>query len=167
MNIKMTNIDEVPNEILEYILYNVEQDTLRSQCTNVSTKWKHIIQSVEFWIRYHHFWCTKKHQIPWWPVIDSDKSQSTECNAQVYDWNFYSHLNPMNNPFKRNLLKNHSGSLISAEELHSQENRYYEGKCANVSVLVIKILAGLINNYFDLILIDNRIIHIFLIRWLH
>ena len=68
--------------------------------------------------------------------MDSEKSQSTECHAQVYDWNFYSHLNPINNPFKRNLLKNHCGSLITAEELHSQENRYYEGKFESVSVLM-------------------------------
>ena len=56
----MCNIDHVPNELLEYIFYYVDQASLRSQCIQVSSNWKQIIHSVEFWKDYHRFWCNSK-----------------------------------------------------------------------------------------------------------
>ena len=36
----MCNIDQVPNELLEYIFYYVDQASLRSQCIRVCSNWK-------------------------------------------------------------------------------------------------------------------------------
>ena len=127
-DIRMSNIDELPNELLEHIFYNVDQDSLREQCIKVSSRWKKTIQSILFWKRYHRYWDNWKAK-KYMCSLSSDKTTpfSDDSNPD-YDWIFYSHLNPIQNPFNRNLLKNPDGNMASPEELHSQENRYFEGK---------------------------------------
>ena len=125
----MCNIDHVPNELLEYIFYYVDQASLRSQCIQVSSNWKQIIHSVEFWKDYHRFWCNSKpKKASNTESGEKNIDQSDSADSIPYDWVFYSHLNPRTNPFKTNLLRNPDGLLVTPEELHSQDNRYYEGK---------------------------------------
>ena len=126
----MVYIEELPNELLEHILYNVDQETLRSNCVDVSNTWRNIIQSVPFWKRYHRYWDNSRREL----------TCSTPLNAKTVsyipdeiflsndDWRFFSLINPKTNPFERNLLKNSDGSLVSVEELNVQNNRFFEGE---------------------------------------
>ena len=120
--LKMFCIEDVPNEVLEHILYNVDQDTLRSKCVHVSNEWKQMIQSLSFWKRYHRYWTNKT-------TTNSNQRNKIpdELFCGSYDWVFFSHINPNDNPFERNLLRNGNGSMVSAEELKSQHHRYFEG----------------------------------------
>jgi len=102
-------------------LYNVDQDTLRSKCVHVSNEWKQMIQSLSFWKRYHRYWTNKT-------TTNSNQRNKIpdELFCGSYDWVFFSHINPNDNPFERNLLRNGNGSMVSAEELKSQHHRYFE-----------------------------------------
>ena len=124
-------IEELPNELLEHILYNVDQDTLRLNCVAVCTKWKQIIHSVPFWKRYHNYWCS--------PSVLDPSSYPSSKTANInfipeymfdgdYEWALFSYINPHKNPYQRNLLKNPDGNLVSTNEFHMQENRYFEGQ---------------------------------------
>lgn len=123
----MCNINQVPNELLELIFYYVDQASLRSQCIQVCSDWKQIIHSVEFWKDYHRFWCNSKpKKASSTESGDQNIDHSDRADSIPYDWVFYSYLNPRKNPFETNLLKNPDGHLVTPEELHSQDNRYYE-----------------------------------------
>lgn len=123
-------IEKLPNELLEHILYNVDQETLRLKCIDVSQKWRNIVQSVQFWKRYHRYWYSPRISNPSpYPFLKGPSSYIPEDMFRGdYDWTLFSYINPQENPFQRNLLRNSDGNQVSAEEIQLQENRYFEGE---------------------------------------
>ena len=126
----MVYIQDLPNELLEHILYNVDQDTLRSKCTDVSISWRKILQSLSFWKRYHRYWCNPDVSYSCqYPSIklSQNKYIPDDMFRGDYNWSFFSFINPLRNPFETNLLMNSDGNEVSVNELQMQENRYFEG----------------------------------------
>ena len=122
-------MEKLPNEILEHILYNVDQETLRLKCIDVCNKWRNIIQSVQFWKRYHRYWYSHilSNAISY-PFLKGSSSYIPEDMFRGdYDWILFSYINPQENPFQRNLLRNSDGNQVSTEEIQVQGNRYFEG----------------------------------------
>ena len=125
----MAILENLPNELLEHILYNVDQETLRMKCIEVSKKWRNIIQSVQFWKRYHRYWFSPRISNPSpYPFLKGSSDIPEEMFLGDYDWILFSYINPKENPFQRNLLRNSDGYEVSKEEIQLQENRYYEGE---------------------------------------
>ena len=123
----MVGIETLPNEVLEYILFNVDQETLRSKCLYVSKTWKDLIQCVPFWKRYHRHWDE---------VFRRQDAENVKRIGYIPDeifnnngdWRFFSLISPTSNPFERNLLQNSDGNLVSANEISAQNNRIFEGR---------------------------------------
>ena len=111
----MVGIEDLPNELLEYLLFNVHQETLRLNCVYVSKSWRSLIRCVPFWKRYHRHWEEGRGSIP------------DEIFMNNNDWRFFSLINSKTNPFERNLLQNADGNLVSVDESNAQNNRYFEG----------------------------------------
>ena len=108
----MGMLEKLPNEILEHILYNVDQETLRLKCIDVCNKWRNIIQSVQFWKRYHRYWYDHilSNAISY-PFLKGSSSYIPEDMFRGdYDWILFSYINPQENPFQRNLLRNSDGN---------------------------------------------------------
>lgn len=126
----MDSIQYLPTEVLEYILYNVDQDTIRDTCTKVCQEWSEVIQAVQFWKRYHQFWSKSKNKYLSKP-IDLTKYQKSVIPDimfnDIYHWELFSYIKPNENPFEINLLKNWDGSTVTQEEIETQDNRYFEG----------------------------------------
>ena len=126
----MGNIEKLPTEILEHILYNVDQETLRLKCVDVCKTWRKIIQSVQFWKRYHRYWyshiITNATSYPFLKV--SSSYIPDDMFRGDFDWILFSYINPQENPFQRNLLRNSDGNQVSTEEIQLQGNRYFEGE---------------------------------------
>ena len=123
----MVGIETLPNEVLEYVLFNIDQETLRSNCTYVSKIWKDLIQCVAFWKRYHRHWDE---------LFRRQDAENVKRRGYIPDeifnnngdWRFFSLINPKSNPFERNLLQNTDGNLVSADEISAQNNRTFEGR---------------------------------------
>ena len=127
----MAHVEELPNELLEYILYNVDQETIRVNCINVSKTWRNIIQSVPFWKRYHRYWKSSKGKKSTCASLFNIKETGyipDEMFISQYDWKFFSLISAKANPFEVNLLKNSDGTLVQEEEFNIQNNRYFEGE---------------------------------------
>ena len=126
----MDSIQYLPTEVLEYILYNVDQDTIRDTCTQVCQEWSKIIQAVQFWKRYHHFWSKSKNKYLSKPIGLTKYQKSVISDKMFndkYHWKLFSYIKPNENPFEINLLKNWDGSMVTPEEIQKQDNRYFEG----------------------------------------
>ena len=126
----MDSIHYLPTEVLEYILYNVDQDTIRDTCTQVCQEWSKIIQAVQFWKRYHHFWSKSKNKYLSEPIGLTKYQKSVipdKMFNDIYHWKLFSYIKPNENPFEINLLKNWDGSMVTPEEIQKQDNRYFEG----------------------------------------
>ena len=127
----MVHVEELPNELVENILYNVDQETLRSSCNYVSHSWRKIIQSVPFWKRYHRYWDNLGRRKS--PSVTSLNAKQTgyipdKLFLDNHDWHLFSLINPKANPFEINLLQNSDGNLVSENELNVQNNRFFEGE---------------------------------------
>ena len=126
----MDSIQYLPTEVLEYILYNVDQDTIRDTCTQVCQEWSKIIQAVQFWKRYHHFWSKSKNNYLSKPIGLTKYQKRVipdKMFNDIYHWKLFSYIKPNENPFEINLLKNWDGSMVTPEEIQKQDNRYFEG----------------------------------------
>ena len=126
----MDSIQYLPTEVLEYILYNVDQDTIRDTCTKVCQEWSEVIQAVQFWKRYHHFWSKSKNKYSSKPIGLTKYQKSVipdKMFNDIYHWKLFSYIKPNENPFEINLLKNWDGSMVTLEEIQKQDNRYFEG----------------------------------------
>ena len=126
----MDSIHYLPTEVLEYILYNVDQDTIRDTCTQVCQEWSKIIQAVQFWKRYHHFWSQSKNKYLSKPIGLTKYQKSVipdKMFNDIYHWKLFSYIKPNENPFEINLLKNWDGSMVTPEEIQKQDNRFFEG----------------------------------------
>ena len=126
----MDSIHYLPTEVIEYILYNVDQDTIRDTCTQVCQEWSKIIQAVQFWKRYHHFWSQSKNKYLSKPIGSTKYQKSVipdKMFNDIYHWKLFSYIKPNENPFEINLLKNWDGSMVTPEEIQKQDNRYFEG----------------------------------------
>lgn len=130
----MDSIHYLPTEVLEYILYNVDQDTIRDTCTQVCQEWSKIIQAVQFWKRYHHFWSKSKNKYLSKPIGLTKYQKSVipdKMFNDIYHWKLFSYIKPNENPFEINLLKNWDGSMVTPEEIQKQDNRYFEDGFTN------------------------------------
>ncbi len=122
----MAVIEALPSEVLEHILFNVDQETLRSNCVYVSKSWRNLIQCVPFWKRYHRHWDELLRR----KGVDNGKGVGCipdEIFMNNSDWRFFSLVSSKHNPFERNLLQNSDGSLVSVDEISAQNNRIIEG----------------------------------------
>ena len=126
----MDSIQYLPTEVLEYILYNVDQDTIRDTCTKVCQEWSKVIQAVQFWKRYHHFWSKSENKYLSKPIGLTKYQKSVipdKIFNDIYNWKLFSYIKPNENPFEINLLRNWDGSMVTPEEIQKQSNRYFEG----------------------------------------
>lgn len=126
----MDSIQYLPTEVLEYILYNVDQDTIRDTCTKVCQEWSKVIQDVQFWKRYHQFWSESEYKYLSKPIGLTKYQKSVipdKMFNDIYNWKLFSYIKPNENPFEINLLKNWDGSMVTPEEIQKQDNRYFEG----------------------------------------